>query len=161
MAVEESQSVHITSLNRSAIVFAALIVMGVSNVFAQPVPTRMPGSTHIFPAGGRRGTSVEVRVGAECIPPGTNFYLTGAGLSAPDLLGAKLPLRGEPSPRRLPTEIPICYPKEWQSRVETAADLQLTSRLGCQCIVKGDVVVEIPSWNRNYISEGGVSTLSR
>lgn len=48
-----------------------------------------------------------------------------------------------------------------QDRVETAADLQLTSRLGCQCVVKGDVVVEIPSWNRNYISEGGVSTLSR
>lgn len=48
-----------------------------------------------------------------------------------------------------------------QDRVETAADLQLTSRLGCQCVVTGDVVVEIPAWNRNYISEGGVSTLSR
>ncbi|MGI8991794.1 MAG: 2Fe-2S iron-sulfur cluster-binding protein [Bryobacteraceae bacterium] len=48
-----------------------------------------------------------------------------------------------------------------QDRVETAADLQLTSRLGCQCVVKGDVVVEIPAWNRNYISEGGVSTLQR
>lgn len=44
-------------------------------------------------------------------------------------------------------------------RVETAADLQLTSRLGCQCVVKGDVVAEIPSWNRNYISEGGKSML--
>jgi 2Fe-2S ferredoxin len=42
-------------------------------------------------------------------------------------------------------------------RVETAADYQLNSRLGCQCIVKGDVVVEIPSWNRNYVSEGGGS----
>jgi 2Fe-2S ferredoxin len=44
-------------------------------------------------------------------------------------------------------------------RVETAADVQLNSRLGCQAIVEGDVVVEIPSWNRNYISEGGKSTL--
>jgi 2Fe-2S ferredoxin len=42
-------------------------------------------------------------------------------------------------------------------RVETAADVQLNSRLGCQCIVKGDVVLEIPAWNRNYISEGGHS----
>lgn len=42
-------------------------------------------------------------------------------------------------------------------RVEQAADLQLTSRLGCQAVVKGDVVVEIPAWNRNYVSEGGGS----
>ena len=42
-------------------------------------------------------------------------------------------------------------------RVETAAGLTLHSRLGCQCIVKGDVTVEIPNWNRNYVSEGGGS----
>ena len=44
-------------------------------------------------------------------------------------------------------------------RVELAADFQLNSRLGCQAVVKGDVVVEIPAWNRNYVSEGGGSTL--
>lgn len=46
-------------------------------------------------------------------------------------------------------------------RLDTAAGLTLHSRLGCQAqIVKpGEVVVEIPSWNRNYISEGGGSTL--
>src|ERR1700756_738823 len=44
-------------------------------------------------------------------------------------------------------------------RLDTAADLTLHSRLGCQCIVKGDVTVEIPAWNRNYISEGGTSIL--
>ena len=44
-------------------------------------------------------------------------------------------------------------------RVETAADYQLDSRLGCQCVVTGDVTVEIPAWNRNYISEGGTSIL--
>lgn len=40
-------------------------------------------------------------------------------------------------------------------KLDEAADLQLHSRLGCQCqIVKpGEVVVEIPSWNRNYVSE--------
>lgn len=42
-------------------------------------------------------------------------------------------------------------------RVEEAADLQLGSRLGCQVVVTGDVVVEIPDWNRNYVSEGGGS----
>jgi 2Fe-2S ferredoxin len=42
-------------------------------------------------------------------------------------------------------------------RVETAGDLTLESRLGCQAIVKGDVVVKMPAWNRNYVSEGGGS----
>jgi 2Fe-2S ferredoxin len=46
-------------------------------------------------------------------------------------------------------------------RLDTAADLQLNSRLGCMAIIEkpGEVVVEIPSWNRNYICEGGGSTL--
>lgn len=40
-------------------------------------------------------------------------------------------------------------------KLDEAADLQLTSRLGCQCqIVRpGELVLEIPSWNRNYVSE--------
>jgi 2Fe-2S ferredoxin len=42
-------------------------------------------------------------------------------------------------------------------RVELAPGLTTRSRLGCQCIVHGDVEVEIPTWNRNYVSEGGGS----
>lgn len=45
-------------------------------------------------------------------------------------------------------------------RVEMAADLQLGSRLGCQAVITSndaDITVEIPSWNRNYVSEGGGS----
>ncbi len=42
-------------------------------------------------------------------------------------------------------------------RVDQAAGVTIHSRLGCQAVVKGDVVVEIPSWNRNYVSEGGGS----
>ena len=44
-----------------------------------------------------------------------------------------------------------------EDRLDMAADLQLSSRLGCQCVVTGDVVVETPTWNRNYVSEGGGS----
>jgi ferredoxin, 2Fe-2S len=46
---------------------------------------------------------------------------------------------------------------EEADRLDMAADLQLNSRLGCQAVVKkpGEVVVEIPAWNRNYVSEGG------
>jgi 2Fe-2S ferredoxin len=42
-------------------------------------------------------------------------------------------------------------------RLDMAAGLTLHSRLGCQSVVRGDVVVEIPSWNRNWASEGGAS----
>ena len=40
-------------------------------------------------------------------------------------------------------------------RLDMAADLQLNSRLGCQAQIAkpGKVVVEIPAWNRNYVSE--------
>jgi 2Fe-2S ferredoxin len=46
---------------------------------------------------------------------------------------------------------------EEADRLDMAADLQLNSRLGCQAqIVRpGEIIVEIPSWNRNYVSESG------
>ena len=45
-------------------------------------------------------------------------------------------------------------------RLDMAAGLTLRSRLGCQAVIKGgNVKVEKPAWNRNYISEGGKSTL--
>jgi 2Fe-2S ferredoxin len=42
-------------------------------------------------------------------------------------------------------------------RLDMAADLQLNSRLGCQTVIEkpGEIVVEIPAWNRNYVSESG------
>jgi 2Fe-2S ferredoxin len=42
-------------------------------------------------------------------------------------------------------------------RLDMAAGLTRRSRLGCQCVITGDVEFEIPSWNRNYVSEGGGS----
>jgi 2Fe-2S ferredoxin len=47
-------------------------------------------------------------------------------------------------------------------RLDMAADLQLNSRLGCQCVITkpGNYVVEIPKWNRNYVSEGKPLALS-
>ena len=55
------------------------------------------------------------------------------------------------------TDEPRGFTKDELDRVEQAADLTLESRLGCQAVVTGDVVVEIPAWNRNYVSEGGGS----
>lgn len=41
-------------------------------------------------------------------------------------------------------------------KLDLAADLQLNSRLGCQSVITkpGMIVVVIPEWNRNYVSEG-------
>ena len=40
-------------------------------------------------------------------------------------------------------------------RLDTAWDLTTESRLGCQAVIKGDVVVEFPMYTRNYVQEGG------
>jgi len=47
-------------------------------------------------------------------------------------------------------------------RLDMAADQQLNSRLGCQAVITrpGDYVVEIPKWNRNYVTEGKPLTLA-
>jgi 2Fe-2S ferredoxin len=46
--------------------------------------------------------------------------------------------------------------------MDMAADQQLNSRLGCQAVITGpgEYVVEIPKWNRNYVSEGKPLTLA-
>jgi 2Fe-2S ferredoxin len=43
--------------------------------------------------------------------------------------------------------------------LDQARDVRLESRLGCQAVLKGtgDVVVEIPAWNRNLVREGNQS----
>ena len=40
-------------------------------------------------------------------------------------------------------------------RLDTAWDLTTSSRLGCQAIIKGDVVAQFPMYTRNYVQEGG------
>jgi 2Fe-2S ferredoxin len=47
-------------------------------------------------------------------------------------------------------------------RMEKAPGVELNSRLGCQAVITkpGAYVVEIPKWNKNYVSEGKPLTLS-
>ena len=40
-------------------------------------------------------------------------------------------------------------------RLDTAWELTVDSRLGCQAVIKGDVVCELPMYTRNYVQEGG------
>ena len=49
-----------------------------------------------------------------------------------------------------------CSPasQEEEDRLDLAPGVTSFSRLACQCIAQGDVVVEIPDWNRNLVREG-------
>jgi 2Fe-2S ferredoxin len=40
-------------------------------------------------------------------------------------------------------------------RLDTAWDLRPESRLGCQAVIRGDAVCELPMYTRNYVQEGG------
>ena len=51
----------------------------------------------------------------------------------------------------------ISEPEEKElDRMELSPGLQLNSRLGCQAVIEkpGAYIVEIPSWNKNYVQEG-------
>jgi hypothetical protein len=113
-------------MRRLCFLLAFVALFAAAPVRGQAVASKEPSSTHIFPAGGRRGTVVPVRVGGECLPPGARFSLWGDGVHAPDLLGPRAKVRFEPSPRRLPLDANfINYPKEWASEITIAADAPL------------------------------------
>lgn len=115
---------------RLAAVAIALAFAGICSTpaWSQQVPTD-PTSSHIFPAGGRRGTKVAVRVGGECLPPYTRFRLFGPSVTAAAELGPKVPTRGDPSPRRRPGESHIFYPKEWLHSIDISDDAPLGMKL--------------------------------
>ena len=105
-----------------------------TTAFAQPKPGYDPSSTHIFPAGAKRGTTVKVLVGAECIPPKTRLTLFGKGVKAPQILTKRVVAKSEPSPRRKPTIISITIPREWASQIAVARNAPLGHvhwRLSC------------------------------
>ncbi len=46
-------------------------------------------------------------------------------------------------------------------RLDTAWDVTPQSRLGCQAVVSGEVVCEVPMYTRNYVQEGGGISLGK
>lgn len=91
-------------------------------VHAQPVPTKLPDSVHIFPAGAQRGSTVKVHVGLEQAPPSTEFFIRGDAITGDSVLATEIFDKGNPSPRRAPNEVPINYPRQWAAEVTVGAD---------------------------------------
>src|SRR5476651_1236047 len=113
---------------RKFLSFLAIVLVPLS-ALGQSVPSREPTSTHIFPAGGQRGTTVKVRVGGECLPPGMAFKLTGSGITGPGLLGSEAKPRYEPSVRRAPRDADgagaaCTYPREFDTSIAVDAEAE-------------------------------------
>lgn len=126
--------------NTQALISAAFVLcLLVPSIASAQQVTTDPASTHIFPAGGRRGARVDVRVGGECLPPSTRFRLWGDGVTAPPELGERTSGQYAPSPRRKPGEQQVTYPREWQSQVEIAADAPLGVKLWRLSCARGGV----------------------
>ena len=107
-----------------ALLFGCLLLA--PPVWGQAVPSKEPTSTHIFPAGGQRGTTVPVRVGAECLPPGAKLHLMGDGVRGPALLGPHARIRRDTTLQRLPLDANfINYPEEWDAKLDIKADAPL------------------------------------
>ena len=118
--------------------FLSLLILGFLPLASQGQQVATdPTSTHIFPAGGRRGTTVGVRIGGECLPPLTRVRAESIGITFPEALGPRAQPRGEPSLRRRPGELHINYPKEWESKIEIAADAPLGQRLWWLACARG------------------------
>jgi hypothetical protein len=130
---------------------------------AQPKPGYLPSSTHVFPAGGQRGTTVALKVGAECIPPRTRIHVIGDGVEVNPLLEREIDDRGEPSALREPKTVPITYPREWASEIRIADDAPLGPaywRLSCAQGGTGSrpfIVGDLPE----FIESESNSTLDR
>lgn len=108
------------------------------DAIAQPVPSKLPDSVQIFPAGGRRGSTVPVFVVVEQAPPFTRFSIRGDGVRGDGELSEEVFDLGEPSPRRAPTEIPIHYPRQWRSQIQIAKDAPLgTAHWDISCAAGG------------------------
>ncbi|MBM4003776.1 MAG: hypothetical protein FJ295_10880 [Planctomycetes bacterium] len=134
-------------MNRSLILVLASLIhaigpWNVKVVRAQQVATD-PTSTHIYPAGARRGTTFAVRIGGECLPPETRLRLDSESIQAPSLLVHRASPQGEPSPRRRPGEQHVNYPKEWESEWTIAADARLGTHLWWLACARGGTAARV------------------
>lgn len=82
-----------------------------------------PVASYLFPAGGQRGTNVEVRVGGLFLHKSCGFELLGSGVEAPKQLQRARPLLFEGPLLPLPdSQQAEDYPKDMAATVRIAAD---------------------------------------
>lgn len=97
-------------------ILSAFLIAGVAH--AEP-----PGVSHIFPAGGRRGTEVEVRVGGFYLHGRAGFAITGGGVqTSPEVTGVENFWIEGPMILKPESQKGEDYPKDHAGRVTIAPD---------------------------------------
>jgi hypothetical protein len=102
----------------------SLLVASASTVTADP-----PSVAYIFPAGGQRGTTVDVRVGGYNLHEAAAFSITGRGVTAPKQItrGKTVFFEGPVIP--LPdSQRQESYPKDYDAKLTIAKDAPLGTR---------------------------------
>ena len=88
-----------------------------------------PSVAYIFPAGGRQGTTVKVRVGGYNLHDSAAFAITGPGISAPTRIARGKTIFFEGPVIPLPdSQRQESYPKDYDATLSIAKDAQLGTR---------------------------------
>src|SRR6516162_1366097 len=101
---------------------------------ARELRANPPVASHIFPPGGRRGTTVQVRVGGLFLNESCGFELLGPGVVADkQLKNTRTPWFEGPILPLPESQQPEDYPRDMAGTVRIAADAPLGIRRGWVC----------------------------
>lgn len=110
-------------------VCACLSVLLLAGLFNATVQAERPSTAYLFPAGGQRGTNVEMRVGGHYLFEKCPLEMLGPGVAAPAELKRTETVWFEGPAIRLPlSQRSEDYPKDYAATVEIAPDAPLGVR---------------------------------
>lgn len=97
--------------------------------FTSPCLAEPPTVSYIFPAGGQRGTKVNVRVGGHYLHDKCHFAIVGPGVKGPaEILRTETTWFEGPIIHQPASQRPEDYPKDYAATIEVAADAAVGSR---------------------------------
>jgi hypothetical protein len=121
-------------MDRLRTIFPILVLLlSISPLYAEP-----PVASYVFPAGGRRGTEVNVRVGGLFLGKRCGFEMLGPGVEVTPQLRRTRTVWFEGPLLQLPeSQQAEDYPKDMAGRVRIAADAPLGNRGYCVWTAQG------------------------
>ena len=105
------------------------LLLFVLTIVCSPVLADEPGAAYIFPAGGRQGTTVDVRIGGLCLHEKCAWQMLGEGVAAsPEIKRIETVWFEGPQLTASAAQQAENYPKDYAGRVSIAADASLATR---------------------------------
>jgi len=115
------------SLQRIVLLHCGLLVSVL--LLAQPCLAEPPSVSYVFPAGGQRGTKVNVRIGGHYLYEKCNFAIGGAGIKGPSEIARTETVWFEgPAIHHPASQKPEDYPKDYAATIEITADAPVGNR---------------------------------